>query len=250
MRRARAVLAFRSVMSDDLAGVPIAKQKSRRSSTSSSQLAPAATSQGAAAAARNATLTQLVDESARSDAHATVLCGEMHDVERDVSWLAEALQSTQDTLNVAERSAQQHYQNAEAERETAERMRQELRARQEEQEALLSRLAAARQELDLQQERVRSVSSEFEATASDWQAQLAAADGKWRAMVDALRQRLGLSEAQTASDASKLQQMSLDCDALAARLRAAQEDAAEQLRAARTAQSSESELLVSAGTCT
>ena len=93
----------------------VAKQKSRRPSISQMAPSTAAPAGAPAAAARNATLTQLVDESARSDAHSTLLCGEMHDVEREVSWLADNLQSMREALDIAERTAQQHYQNAEAE---------------------------------------------------------------------------------------------------------------------------------------
>ena len=129
-----------------------------------------------------------------------------------------------------------------AEQATQQRMADELRARYEEQEGLVSRLQTAQRVNEEWQERVRSVSAEFEATAADWQAQLTMADGKWRAMVDALRTRLATSEALNSDNAARIQQLSLENETLSGRLRTAQEDAATQRDAAKKAQASEAEL--------
>ena len=200
----------------------------------------------AAAAARNATLTQLVDDATRSDAHATILAVELHSGEKEIAWLSEALLTTQQRLAHTESTALQQHQQSEAalsaEQATQQRMADELRARYEEQEGLVSRLQTAQRVNEEWQERVRSVSAEFEATAADWQAQLTMADGKWRAMVDALRTRLATSEALNSDNAARIQQLSLENETLSGRLRTAQEDAATQRDAAKKAQASEAEL--------
>ena len=201
--------------------------------------APAQRRRTRAAEQRQNNMTQLVDEAARSESHATVLSVELHDTEGELTWLAEALHATRSSLERSERSASEYH-------ETGERLRIELRARQEEQEGLVGRLEKAQRVNDEWQERVRSVSAEFESTAADWQAQLTMADGKWRAMVDALRTRLGAAESLNASDASRLQQLGLENESLASRLLASQEDAASQKEAARKAQAAEAELQVRA----
>ena len=68
----------------------------------------------AAAAARNATLTQLVDDATRSDAHATILAVELHSGEKEIAWLSEALLTTQQRLAHTESTALQQHQQSEA----------------------------------------------------------------------------------------------------------------------------------------
>jgi hypothetical protein len=120
------------------------KQKARRAAAQQQQQPKAAAApEGAAAAARTATLASLVDDASRAEAQSTLLCGELHDAERELAWLAEALQATRQSLELSEHASQQHRQQCEVEHDLAGRLREELRARQEEQEALVSRLVSA-----------------------------------------------------------------------------------------------------------
>ncbi|KOO32111.1 hypothetical protein Ctob_005541 [Chrysochromulina tobinii] len=137
-----------------------------------------------------------------------LLCKELHDVEGSLALAQQRL--GRDKAQIA------------AEQSAAERVRAELRAREEEHEGLVSRLSTAQRVNDEWQERVRAVSKEFNARAAEWQAQLAAADGKWRHVVDALQQRLATSEAQNAADAQKVQSLTLEIEALRSKLRSAQ----------------------------
>ena len=149
------------------------RQKQRRPSGGGSSTAVATgapTAAGAAAAARQATFAKLVDEGTRAQASLSVLACELGDI--DIVCIRT---------------------NAElaAEREAAERMRTELRAREEEHERLVARLAAAQRVNEEWQVRVRDVSSDLEARAVEWQAQLIDADTKWRAIGVASGQGLG-----------------------------------------------------------
>jgi hypothetical protein len=172
--------------------------------------APAAMPVASASAVglRAQTLASLVDEGTRSECTMQLLCKELHDVEGSLA-LAQQRLGRDKAQIVAEQSA-------------AERVRAELRAREEEHEGLVSRLSTAQRVNDEWQERVRAVSKEFNARAAEWQAQLAAADGKWRHVVDALQQRLATSEAQSAADAQKVQSLTLEIEALRSKLRSAQ----------------------------
>ena len=79
------------------------------------------TSEGAAA--RAAKMTELIDETTRSDGHASLLCGELSKAEHEVSWLAAALQTAKDAVAHAERTTEQHQQHYEIEFEASKRLR-------------------------------------------------------------------------------------------------------------------------------
>ena len=201
---------------------------------------------GAGAAARAATLSALVDEGARGELQSRVLCGELHDVEGQVGWLIDALERAQHTIELDGRAAQQNTERWEAEvraeRDASERLKTELRARQEEHESLVQRLMAAQRVNDEWQERVRTVSSEFEATSHDWQQQLQLADSKWRAMVDALRQRLSTAESKGGDTEKQLQALQLENERLTSKLRSSEEEEASLRAASRTAKAESSDL--------
>ena len=183
------------------------RQKSKPNKPGGAPAAMPAAS-ASAVALRAQTLASLVDEGTRSECTMQLLCKELHDVEGSLA-LAQQRLGRDKAQIVAEQSA-------------AERVRAELRAREEEHEGLVSRLSTAQRVNDEWQERVRAVSKEFNARAAEWQAQLAAADGKWRHVVDALQQRLATSEAQNAADAQKVQSLTLEIEALRSKLRSAQ----------------------------
>ena len=196
------------------------RQKTRKSATFSGPVpSSSAASTSSAFAAREATLTSLVNEgvllklqTARAESECRLLVDELVGVENEgasLSW----------------KFASEH--------EAAERLRSELRAREDEQQGLVTRLATAQRVNDEWQERVRSVSSEFEARTSEWQAQLMAADGKWRQIVETLQRRLGAANERHTSEARELQELGLEREKLEARLHAAQEDAAAQRGGAR-----------------
>ena len=165
---------------------------------------------------RTATMAVLVAEGARGERHTRVLSAELYDLEHQ-------LHDMSGELDDAQRQARRHEAAAAADREEVEHVRAELRARHEEQSGLVGRLEIAQRVNEEWHERVRTVSAEFDATAAEWQAQLAAADGKWRAIVDSLRQRLGAAEAQGQADAAKLQSLGLEVEKLSGRLEAARE---------------------------
>ena len=180
-----------------------------------------------AAAARAATLGALIDEGTRYESSLVLFSDELGRTE----------------VEAAAARARSAHAEAElaAEREAAERVRAELHARTDEQDGLVSRLAASQRVNDEWQERVRSVSSEFEARSAEWQSQLMHADGKWRQIVEMLQARCAKAEGVAASDAQHMQALALENEKLATQLRTAQEQEEGLRGATRAAQSGESE---------
>ena len=200
------------------------------------------TSEGAAA--RAAKMTELIDETTRSDGHASLLCGELSKAEHEVSWLAAALQTAKDAVAHAERTTEQHQQHYEIEFEASKRLRLEISGLQDEYDALATRMKAAQKVNEEWQERVQMVSADFEARSAEWRDNLDAANGKWRSNNESLQQQLGKAEEQNAADASRIQQLVLGTEKLESKLQAAQEDAAEMREDAKAAHAAEAEVQV------
>ena len=121
-------------------------------------------------------MAQLVEDGARSEAHARLLHLELGDAEDDIGWLRDALASATEKRVANDRAAGLQQQHGEeelgAERRAGDKLRNELRELQSEQTALVGRLAASQRVNDEWQERVRAVSAEFEARTLEWQEQL------------------------------------------------------------------------------
>jgi chromosome segregation ATPase len=169
-----------------------------------------------ASAARQASLSELVKSVARGEFHGSVLKAELGGTEAEVACLHDALRAASGMVGLNERAATEQRAELQLHQRLAEKLQAELHAVEHERNALDERLAGAQSKNKAWEERVETVTAEFEERTRQWQNELRTEGAKWQQHTLALTGKLSVAQAHALAQAAQVQEANEQRDAAVA----------------------------------